>query len=91
MRKRLLTAVLSVGMLAGPIVPSASAAHYRTYRQYIRHKRHMATARRVGLGAAGGAGLGALIGGGPGAAIGAAAGAGAGALYDRHEKHHGHY
>jgi hypothetical protein len=92
MRKRLATAVISVGLLAGPMVPAASAHHhYRTRAQYIRHKRHMATARRVGIGAAAGAGVGALLGGGKGAGIGAIAGAGAGALYDRHEKHHGHY
>lgn len=91
MRKHLLTAVVSAGMLLGPIVPAASAAHhYRSRAQYIRHKRHMKTAKRVGIGAAVGAGAGAVIGGGKGAGIGALAGVGAGALYDRHEKHHGH-
>jgi outer membrane lipoprotein SlyB len=53
------------------------------------HKRHMKTAKRVGVGAAGGAVVGALVGGGKGAAIGAAAGAGGGALYDKHEKSKG--
>lgn len=92
MRKRLASTVISIGLLAGPIVPAASAHHYyRSHAAYVRHKRHMKTLKRVGIGAAGGAGVGALIGGGPGAAVGAAAGAGAGALYDRHKKHHGHY
>jgi hypothetical protein len=91
MRKRLASAVISLGLLAGPMVPAASAHYYRSHAQYVRHKRHMATARRVGIGAAAGAGAGALLGGGKGAGIGALAGAGAGALWDRHEKHHGHY
>jgi hypothetical protein len=51
----------------------------------------MKTAKRVGIGAAGGAAIGALAGGGKGAGIGALAGAGAGALYDSHEKHRGRY
>jgi len=92
MKKRLLTAMISGGLLIGPVVPAASAAHYyRSRAQYIRHKRHMKTAKRVGIGAAAGAGAGALLGGGKGAGVGALVGAGAGALYDRHEKHHGHY
>jgi hypothetical protein len=49
----------------------------------------MKTAKRVGIGAAGGAAIGALVGGGKGAGIGALAGAGGGALYDNHEKHRG--
>ncbi|HEV3202373.1 MAG TPA: YMGG-like glycine zipper-containing protein [Bryobacteraceae bacterium] len=49
----------------------------------------MRTAKRVGIGAAGGAAIGALAGGGKGAGIGAIAGAGAGALYDRHQRKHG--
>jgi len=51
----------------------------------------MKTAKRVGIGAVGGAAIGALAGGGKGAAIGGIAGASAGALYDNHEKHRGHY
>jgi outer membrane lipoprotein SlyB len=90
MRKRFLTAVLSVGLLFGAVSPSFAVTHYRTYREHIRHKRHVNTAKRVGIGAAGGAAIGALAGGGKGAGIGAIAGAGAGALYDSHQKHHGH-
>jgi hypothetical protein len=57
--------------------------------RYIRHKRHVNTAKRVGIGAGGGAAIGALAGGGKGAAIGGIAGAGAGLLYDNHQKHRG--
>jgi hypothetical protein len=89
MRKRLLTAVLSTGLLFSSAAPSV-AATYRTQAQAIRHRRHMKTVKRVGIGAAGGAAVGALAGGGKGAGIGALVGAGAGALYDRHQKHHGH-
>jgi uncharacterized protein YcfJ len=96
MKKRLLTAVLSTGLLFSTAVPGA-AATYRTQTRvsraqrarYIRHKRHMKTVKRVGIGALGGAAIGALAGGGKGAGIGAIAGAGAGALYDNHEKHRG--
>jgi uncharacterized membrane protein len=91
MRGRLITTALSVGLLMGPTVPNLGAAtQYHSYRRHIRHKRHMNTVKRVGLGAAGGAGIGALAGGPVGAGIGAIAGAGAGALYDAHEKHRGH-
>ena len=92
MKKRLMTAVLSAGLLFGTAVPGPAATHYyETQQDYIRHKRHMKTAKRVGIGAAGGAAIGAIAGGGKGAGIGALAGAGAGALYDRHKKHHHHY
>lgn len=89
MRKRLLTAVLSTGMFFSTAMPNVASAavHYRTRAQYLRHRRHMKTAKRVGVGAAGGAAVGAIAGGGKGAGIGALAGAGAGYLYDRHKKH----
>jgi outer membrane lipoprotein SlyB len=96
MKKRLLTAILSAGLLFGTAAPSAAATYRpRTRAQRIaaarriRHKRHMKTAKRVGIGAVGGAAIGALAGGRKGAGIGAIAGAGAGALYDNHEKHRG--
>ena len=96
MKKRLLTAVMSVGLLFGTAAPSMAATHYHHvyhYRsrraRYIRHRRHMKTAKRVGIGAAGGAVIGAIAGGGKGAGIGALVGGGAGYLYDRHERHHG--
>ena len=90
MRKSLLSVVLLVSLLFGaPTANLAAATHHRTYQQHIRHKRHVNTAKRVGIGAAGGAAIGALAGGGKGAGIGAIAGAGAGALYDAHRKHHG--
>ena len=90
MKSRLLVAILSIGLLFATVQPMA-AYHYRTPYGYVKHKRHMKTAKRVGIGAAGGAGIGALAGGGKGAGIGAIVGAGAGLLYDRHKKHHGHY
>jgi hypothetical protein len=92
MRKRLLVAALFSTLLTGPaVVPGVAAvSHHRSYRRRIQHKRHVNTARRVGIGAAGGAAIGALAGGGKGAGIGAIAGAGAGALYDAHKKHEGH-
>jgi outer membrane lipoprotein SlyB len=96
MKQRLLTAVLSAGLLFSSVMPGAAATYRRHYRRntaararYIRHRRHVRTAKRVGVGAAGGAAIGALAGGGKGAGIGAIAGAGAGALYDNHEKHRG--
>ena len=49
MRKRFLSAVLSAGLLFGAASPSFAVTHYRTYRQHIRHKRHVNTAKRVGL------------------------------------------
>jgi uncharacterized protein YcfJ len=94
MRQQLLTAVLSLGLLFSAATPGFAITHTRHhYYSYsrVRHKRHMKTLKRVGGGAVAGAAVGALVGHGPGAAIGAAAGAGAGALYDRHEKHTGHY
>jgi outer membrane lipoprotein SlyB len=89
MRKQLLSGLVSLGLLFGTAAPSF-AAHARTHQQYVRHKRHVNTVKRVVIGSAGGAAIGALAGGGPGAGIGAIAGAGAGALYDAHRKHHGH-
>lgn len=103
MKKALLTAVLSTGLLLSSATPGQAVTYYRhrvtrtTRAQrarraaYIRHRRHMKTAKRVGIGAVGGAAIGALAGGGKGAGIGALVGAGAGALYDHHEKHRGRY
>jgi outer membrane lipoprotein SlyB len=100
MRKRLITALISTGLLFSTATPGMAVVHRqhrtRTYRsrayaraRAARHRRHVKTAKRVGIGAAGGAAVGALAGGGKGAAIGGLVGAGAGALYDRHEKHRG--
>lgn len=81
-------------MFLGAAAPNTAVAavryHSRAYYarvHYYRHRRHMKTLKRVGIGAAGGAAVGALVGGGEGAGIGALAGAGAGYLYDRHKKH----
>ncbi len=90
MKKRLMVAVLSTGLFCGTVAPvtAEAATHYYSRAQYYRHKRHMRTVKRVGIGAAGGAAVGAIAAGGKGAGIGALAGAGAGYLYDRHKRHH---
>ena len=84
MRNRILTAVLSTGLLAGTVAPSVAAV--RTPYEQAKHHRHMKTAKRVGVGAAGGLVGGALLGH---PVAGAAVGAGAGALYDHHKKKQG--
>ena len=95
MRKQLLSAALSAGLFlgaagqTGAMNQNQTRPHYVQHSASTKHKRHMKTAKRVGVGAAGGAAIGALAGGGKGAAVGAAAGAGAGALYDRHKKRKG--
>ena len=101
MRKRLLSAILCTGLFCASTGSSFAVTRYQSQAQYrarararararyIRHKRHVNTAKRVGIGAAGGAAIGALAGGGKGAAIGGIAGAGAGALYDSHQKNRG--
>src|SRR5215510_16416964 len=95
MKKQLLTAALSAGLFLGAAGEAGAVIYPQTRHHYVqrsassRHKRHMKTAKRVGVGAAGGAAIGALAGGGKGAGIGAIAGAGAGALYDAHKKHKG--
>jgi outer membrane lipoprotein SlyB len=97
MNKRLLSAALSAGLFLGAAGQADAALiqqqrvrhHYVQRGSAVKHKRHMKTVKRVGIGAAGGAAIGALAGGGKGAGIGALAGAGAGALYDRHKKHKG--
>ena len=98
MRNRILALVLALGVLF-TIAPVTQAAvvYRRTTRnsqararaRYVRHKRNMRTAKRVGIGTAGGAAIGAIAGGGKGAGIGAAAGAVGGLLYDRHQQKRG--
>jgi len=93
--KTIWTAVLLLTLMIVSAIPSSAYVHhrhyYRSHAAYVRHRRHMKTVKRVGVGAAGGAAIGALAGGGKGAAIGGLVGAGAGALYDRHKKHEGRY
>jgi uncharacterized membrane protein len=86
MRQGLLTGVISAGLLVGTVAP-ATAATVRTAAQQRKHRRHMKTAKRVGVGAVGGLAVGALTGH---PVAGAAVGAGAGALYDHHKKKQGH-
>ena len=98
MKNQLLSAALSAGLFLGAVGQAGAMNQNGTNQnrpQQVQrstsnqHKRHMKTAKRVGVGAAGGAAIGALAGGGKGAAIGAAAGAGGGALYDKHKKRKG--
>ena len=86
MRNLMLSGIVSMGLLFGTVTPVTAAT--RTPAQQVKHKRHMKTAKRVGIGAAGGAAVGALTGH---PIAGAAVGAGAGAIYDRHRKHKGDY
>jgi hypothetical protein len=88
MKKLLMTSVLSTGLVLGTVQPSF--AQYRTAQEQVQHHRHMQTAKRVGIGAAGGGVIGGLAAGGPGLAVGALAGGGAGYLFDRHKRHHSH-
>jgi uncharacterized membrane protein len=89
MLNRLAIAFVLVLSLLFLIQNGYAATHRRTAAAQARHKRHVRTAKRVGVGTAGGAAIGTLAGHGKGAAVGAAAGAGAGALYD-HEKNKRH-
>jgi osmotically inducible lipoprotein OsmB len=85
MKKRLLAAILSAGLLLGPAVAQAQNVSQNRVARSGHHRRGRA-GRRIGTGALGGAGFGALVGGGRGALVGGAAGAGAGALYHRHRR-----
>lgn len=82
--------LLSFCMLVPISAPAAVVYHHRRHYHSYRHRAHVRTARRIGVGAAGGAVVGALAGGGPGAAIGAVAGGATGFAYDRYKKHHHH-
>ena len=79
MKKRLLTAILSIGLLVGTTAPPAQA-----YRAHGRGGR--GHGRRVGTGALGGAAVGGMLGRGRGALIGGALGAGAGSLHHRRQQ-----
>ena len=93
MRQRLVSILLSVLLFAAcmlvPVSAQATVYHRHYYNShYYRHKQHVRTAKRVGIGAAGGAAVGALAGGGKGAGIGALAGGAGGYIYDRYKRHH---
>ena len=89
MRKPVVSLLLAIFLLFVAAFPSTVNA--AEYRHSYRHRQHMRTLRRVGIGAGGGAVIGALAGGGKGAGIGALVGGGAGYLYDRHKRHHHYY
>jgi uncharacterized membrane protein len=80
--------LLTAWVLVPTPAPAAVVHHHRRYYSYSRHRRHVRTAKRVGIGAAGGAVVGAIAGGGTGAGIGALAGGAGGYLYDRYKRHH---
>ena len=89
MKKRLLGALLSAGLLVGTLAPAQSVTQPRnagshTHRQS--HFRRGSAARHIGTGALGGAAIGGFVGGGRGALIGGAAGAGVGGI--RHRSRH---
>lgn len=87
MNKLIMSSVLSMGLIVGSAVPAEAAYSRHHHRSStVKHRRHMKTVKRVGIGTGAGAAIGALAGGGKGAGIGALAGAGAGALYDHHKK-----
>lgn len=95
MRKSLLVGWLTVASMLPVTVVRAETVVRHKQTNVVRHKQtntvkkraRRNTAKRVGVGAGGGAAIGALAGGGKGAAIGALAGGGAGYAYDRHKKH----
>jgi outer membrane lipoprotein SlyB len=95
MKRLIISALMAGGLMLGSAEPGSAATTHRTHRRYqtrrqsARHRRNVRTARRVGVGAAGGAAIGAIAGGGKGAAIGAIAGGGAGAIYDSHKRSQG--
>ena len=90
MKKLLMTSALSAAMVVGTVQPTWAMHHYRTVEEQARHHRHVKTAERIGIGAAGGAVVGGLAAGGTGAGVGLLAGGTAGYLYDRHKRHHHH-
>jgi hypothetical protein len=84
MYKRLLTAILSMGLLLGPVAPIHARRYHHSYR------RRGSASRRIGTGAAGGAAIGAIAGRGVrGAAIGGIIGAGAGSVYNSRQRRRG--
>jgi hypothetical protein len=81
-RFRLFSILLTVCLLLGMMVSSASAQRRRRNPQAGKAK----AAKRIGIGTAIGAGAGALINGKKGALIGAGAGAAGGTAYHVHKK-----
>ena len=80
MRKQLVAAILSVGLLAGTAVPVIAATSQSQKKKRRTSSSRRRRARNVGIGAAGGAATGAILGRGRGAAAGATIGGTAGAL-----------
>ena len=80
-RFRVVAVLLSVCLLLGMMIDSASAQRRRNPQAGKRK-----AAKRIGIGTAAGAGVGALINGKKGALIGAGAGAAGGTAYHVHKK-----
>ena len=82
MRKTLVAAILSVGLLGGTVFPvfAATSQNQTKKRRNSHNNSRRRRARNVGIGAAGGAAAGAILGRGTGAAAGAAIGGTAGAV-----------
>ena len=83
MKKSILAALVSVGLLAETAVPLALAvtSKTRTPKQVSGNRSGRRRMRNTAIGAAAGAAGGALIGRGRGAGVGALVGGGAGALH----------
>lgn len=92
MKKLLLSAAVSTGLLFNTAMPVFAAQNHYQYQQssyYYHH--HVHTKRNVAIGAGGGALVGGLAGGGVGAVVGGVVGGGAGYGYSRWKRHHHHY
>ncbi len=90
MKKLLLSAVLSTGMLFSVATPGVAGQPYNNHHTqtyyYYHHRTH--TKRNVAIGAGGGALVGGLAGGAGGAVVGGVLGGGAGYAYSRWKHHH---
>jgi hypothetical protein len=81
MKKTVLAALISAGLLAEVVVPAAMAATTKVVKtRTSRNRRGRRRARNVAIGAGGGAAAGAILGRGRGAGAGALIGGTAGAL-----------
>jgi hypothetical protein len=87
MGKRLLAAVLSAGLLVGPLATAQSTQPHSTNVRSDPHRRRRGSASRsIGMGALGGAAVGGLVGGRRGVLLGGGMGAGVGAFRHRRRR-----
>lgn len=88
--RKIMVSVLSLVLVVGVIVPTASAqGRYYDRRSYSTYRRNN-TVKKVAIGTAAGAVLGGLIGGRKGVAIGGIAGAGGGYIWSRRNRGYNH-